>query len=157
MSPKWLQLNCLNAVQASQFIVISNSIPNARSDPNDHPSSSSFACWMSEASRPYPLKDLEANLLHLKEIEGQRLKQGATLKSHWLHLLLYSHCWVHCQLCQLSYIYHQALRPTSFQYFVWWQLTWARNHPHSQEAKSLNAKVSWILLMVGSTIPYSPF
>jgi hypothetical protein len=37
------------------------------------------------------------------------------------------------------------------------QLIWARNHPHSQEAKSLNAKVSQILSMVGSTIPYSPF
>ncbi len=37
------------------------------------------------------------------------------------------------------------------------QLIWARDHPHSQEAKSLNAKVSQILLMVGSTIPYSSF
>ncbi len=37
------------------------------------------------------------------------------------------------------------------------QLIWARGHPHSQEAKSLNAKVSRILSMVGSTIPYSPF
>ncbi len=37
------------------------------------------------------------------------------------------------------------------------QLLWARDHPHSQEAKPLNAKVSWILSMVGSTIPYSPF
>ncbi len=37
------------------------------------------------------------------------------------------------------------------------QLIWARDHPHSQEAKSLNAKSSLILLMVGSTIPYSPF
>ncbi len=37
------------------------------------------------------------------------------------------------------------------------QLIWARDHPHSQEAKSLNAKVSQILSMVGSTIPYSPF
>ncbi len=36
------------------------------------------------------------------------------------------------------------------------QLIWARDHPHSQEAKSLNAKVSQILSMVGSTIPYSP-
>ncbi len=34
---------------------------------------------------------------------------------------------------------------------------WARDHLHSQEAKSLNAKVSQILSMVGSTIPYSPF
>ncbi len=34
---------------------------------------------------------------------------------------------------------------------------WARDHPHSQEAKSLNSKVSQILLMVGSTIPYRPF
>jgi hypothetical protein len=33
------------------------------------------------------------------------------------------------------------------------QLIWARDHPHSQEAKSLNAKVSQILSMVGSTIP----
>ncbi len=39
----------------------------------------------------------------------------------------------------------------------WRQLIWARDHPHSQEAKSLNAKVPWILSMVGSTIPYSPF
>ncbi len=38
----------------------------------------------------------------------------------------------------------------------WRQLIWARDHPHSQEAKSLNAKVSQILSMVGSTIPYSP-
>ncbi len=37
------------------------------------------------------------------------------------------------------------------------QLIWATDHPHSQEAKSLNAKVSQILSMVGSTIPYSPF
>jgi hypothetical protein len=37
------------------------------------------------------------------------------------------------------------------------QLIWARDHPHLQEAKSLNAKVSRILSMVGSTIPYSPF
>ncbi len=37
------------------------------------------------------------------------------------------------------------------------QLIWARDHLHSQEAKSLNAKVSRILLMVGSTIPYSLF
>ncbi len=37
------------------------------------------------------------------------------------------------------------------------QLIWARDHPHSQEAKSLNAKVSQILSMVGSTVPYSPF
>ncbi len=37
------------------------------------------------------------------------------------------------------------------------QLIWARDHPHSQEAKSLNAKVSQILSMVGSTIPYCPF
>jgi hypothetical protein len=37
------------------------------------------------------------------------------------------------------------------------QLIWARDHPHSQEAKSLTAKVSWIVSMVGSTIPYSPF
>ncbi len=37
------------------------------------------------------------------------------------------------------------------------QLIWARDHSHSQEAKSLNAKVSQILSMVGSTTPYSPF
>ncbi len=37
------------------------------------------------------------------------------------------------------------------------QLIWAKDHPHSQEAKLLNAKVSLILSMVGSTIPYSPF
>jgi hypothetical protein len=37
------------------------------------------------------------------------------------------------------------------------QLIRARDHPHSQEAKSLNAKVSRILSIVGSTIPYSPF
>jgi hypothetical protein len=37
------------------------------------------------------------------------------------------------------------------------QLIWARDHPHSQEAKSLNAKVSQICSMVGSTIPHSPF
>ncbi len=37
------------------------------------------------------------------------------------------------------------------------QLIWVRDHPHSQKAKSLNVKVSWILWMVGSTIPYSPF
>jgi hypothetical protein len=37
------------------------------------------------------------------------------------------------------------------------QLIWARDHLHSQEANSLNAKVSQILSMVGSTIPYSPF
>jgi hypothetical protein len=37
------------------------------------------------------------------------------------------------------------------------QLIWARDHPHSQEAKSLNVKVSQILSIVGSTIPYSPF
>jgi hypothetical protein len=37
------------------------------------------------------------------------------------------------------------------------QLIWARDHRKSQEAKSLNAKVSRILSMVRSTIPYSPF
>jgi hypothetical protein len=37
------------------------------------------------------------------------------------------------------------------------QQIWARDHPHSQEAKSLNAKVSEIHSMVGSTIPCSPF
>jgi hypothetical protein len=37
------------------------------------------------------------------------------------------------------------------------QLIWARDHPHSQEAKSLNPKVSRFFSMVGSTIPYSPF
>ncbi len=37
------------------------------------------------------------------------------------------------------------------------QLIWARDRPHSQEVKSLNAKVSRILSMVESTIPYSPF
>ncbi len=37
------------------------------------------------------------------------------------------------------------------------RLSWARDHPHSQEPKSLNAKISRILLIVGSTIPYSPF
>ncbi len=37
------------------------------------------------------------------------------------------------------------------------QLIWARDHPHFQEAKSLNAKVSQNLSIVGSTIPYSPF
>ncbi len=37
------------------------------------------------------------------------------------------------------------------------QLIWARDPPHSQEAKSLNAKISQILSMVGSTIPCSPF
>jgi hypothetical protein len=36
-------------------------------------------------------------------------------------------------------------------------LIWARDHPHPQEAKSLNAKVSQILSMVGSTIPYITF
>ncbi len=37
------------------------------------------------------------------------------------------------------------------------QLIWERDHPHSQKAKSLNAKVSRICSMVGSAIPYSPF
>jgi hypothetical protein len=37
------------------------------------------------------------------------------------------------------------------------QLIWARDHPHSKEAKSLNTKVCRILSMVGSGIPYSPF
>ena len=37
------------------------------------------------------------------------------------------------------------------------QLVWARDHPHSKEAKSLNAKLCRILSMVGSTIPFSPF
>ncbi len=37
------------------------------------------------------------------------------------------------------------------------QLIWERDHPHSQEAKSLNAKVARILSMVGSTIPFGPF
>jgi hypothetical protein len=39
----------------------------------------------------------------------------------------------------------------------WKQLIWARDHPHSKEAKSLNAKVCQIFSMVGSGIPYSPF
>jgi hypothetical protein len=37
------------------------------------------------------------------------------------------------------------------------QLIWAMDHPHSKEAKSINAKVCWILSMVGLGIPYSPF
>ncbi len=37
------------------------------------------------------------------------------------------------------------------------QLIWAKDHPHTQETKSLNLKVSQILSMVGSTISYSPF
>ena len=37
------------------------------------------------------------------------------------------------------------------------QLVWARDHPNSKTAKSLNAKLSRILSMVGSAIPYSPF
>jgi hypothetical protein len=37
------------------------------------------------------------------------------------------------------------------------QLIWARDHPHSREAKSLNAKACRILSMVGLGIPYSPF
>jgi hypothetical protein len=37
------------------------------------------------------------------------------------------------------------------------QLIWGRDHPHSQEAKSLNAKVSQIPSIVGSLIPCSPF
>ena len=37
------------------------------------------------------------------------------------------------------------------------QLVWARDHPNSKAAKSLNAKLSHILSMVGSAIPYSPF
>jgi hypothetical protein len=37
------------------------------------------------------------------------------------------------------------------------QLIWARDHPHSKEAKSLNAKVCLILSMVGLGISYSPF
>jgi hypothetical protein len=37
------------------------------------------------------------------------------------------------------------------------QLVWARDHPNSKGAKSLNAKLSCILSMVGSAIPYSAF
>jgi hypothetical protein len=37
------------------------------------------------------------------------------------------------------------------------QLVWARDHPNSKGAKSLNAKLSRILSMVGSAIPYSTF
>ncbi len=37
------------------------------------------------------------------------------------------------------------------------QLVWARDHPHSKEAKLPNTKISRILSMVGSAIPYSPF
>ncbi len=37
------------------------------------------------------------------------------------------------------------------------QLIWARDHPHSKKAKSLNAKVCRILSMVESGKPYSPF
>ncbi len=37
------------------------------------------------------------------------------------------------------------------------QLVWARDHPNSKGATSLNVKVSHILSMVGSAIPYSPF
>ena len=33
------------------------------------------------------------------------------------------------------------------------QLVWARDHPNSKAAKSLNAKLSCILSMVGSAIP----
>jgi hypothetical protein len=37
------------------------------------------------------------------------------------------------------------------------QLVWARDHPNSKGAKSLNAKLSRILSIVGTVIPYSPF
>ena len=37
------------------------------------------------------------------------------------------------------------------------QLVWVRDHSNSKEAQSLNAKVSRIFSMVGSTIPYNPF
>jgi hypothetical protein len=37
------------------------------------------------------------------------------------------------------------------------QLVWARDHPNSKGAKSLNAKLSDILSMVRSVIPYSSF
>jgi len=37
------------------------------------------------------------------------------------------------------------------------QLVWARDHSNLKEAKTLNAKVSRIFSMVGSTISYSPF
>ena len=37
------------------------------------------------------------------------------------------------------------------------QLLWARDNPHSQKAKELNAKVCRVLSMVGSSVPYSPF
>jgi hypothetical protein len=37
------------------------------------------------------------------------------------------------------------------------QLVWAQDHPNSKGAKTLNAKLSCILSMVGSAIQYSPF
>ena len=37
------------------------------------------------------------------------------------------------------------------------QLVWVRDHSNSKEAQSLNAKVSRMFSMIGSTIPYSPF
>ena len=37
------------------------------------------------------------------------------------------------------------------------RLVWARDHPNSDEAKRMNAKVCRIMSMVGSSVPFSPF
>ncbi len=109
---------------------------------------------------------------------GQGVPSGLPTQQNWKHLALYYNGWfndplfivhgfnqIQCACCiwNLARITrkNQATLKTlgvlANSDKFWRQLTWARDHPHSQEAKSLNAKVSRILSMVGSTIPYSPF
>jgi hypothetical protein len=109
---------------------------------------------------------------------GQGVPNGLPTQQNWKHYSLYydgqfddplfiAHgfnqlqcaCWI-CNLARITGKNLATLKSLGviansedFQR----QLIWARDHPNSQKAKSLNAKVSRILSMVGSTIPYSPF
>ncbi len=113
-----------------------------------------------------------------KFLFGQGVPTGLPTQQNWKHFSLYYDGWFDdplfiahgfnqlqcaCCICNLARITGKNLanlkslgalaNSEEFQR----QLIWARDHLHSLEAKSLNAKVSQILLMVGSTIPYSPF
>jgi hypothetical protein len=112
-----------------------------------------------------------------KFLFGQGVPNGLPTQQNWKHFSLYYDCWfgdplfithgfsqLQCACCiclaritgkNLATLKSLGVLANSEEFQR--QLIWARDHPHSQEAKSLNAKVSWILSMVGSTIPYRPF
>ncbi len=113
-----------------------------------------------------------------KFLFGKGVNNGLPTQQNWKHFALYIHGWFNDPLL-IAHGFNQLQHACCLQNSAritgkslatlkslgvlanseefWRQLIWARDHPHSQEAKSLNAKVSQILLMVGSTILYSPF